>query len=255
VLPVSGVTLQVREATGADELLVLEPAGPPVVTVLALASRLATGSDGQAPDWEQLPAADAAAIALAIRRAWLGDTIRTEARCADASCAEWMDVAFGIPSYLAHHRPRTLRGVTAGREKGWFELAGAQVSFRLPTISDLQTALTAGDPEACLRQRCLQPATVPARAARQVSRAMSALAPSLSGAITACCPSCGASSLLQFDPLTYALAELRAAASGLYEEVHLLASAFSWSERDILALPRSRRAMYAELIHRDRVAA
>lgn len=255
MLPVSGVVIQVREATGADELVVLEPEGTPVATVLTLAGRLATDSAGRVPAWDELPAADVGAIALTIRRAWLGDTIRTDARCQGPACGERMDIAFTVSSYLAHHRPRRYRGVSAGRDAGWFGLSGASVSFRLPTAGDVQAAATVPDPELFLRERCVRPATVPAAVARRVSRAMSALAPSLGGAITAQCPACGNARQLQFDPVTYSLAELRDAASGLYEEVHLLASTFSWTERDILALPRGRRARYAERIHNERVAA
>jgi hypothetical protein len=247
--------LHVREATGADELIVLEPAGAPVATVLALASRLATDSAGEVPAWDELPAADVGAIALTIRQAWLGNMIRTDEFCIGPDCGERMDIAFAIPAYLAYHRPRRYRGVSPARDAGWFTLAGAPVSFRLPTIGDMQAAATAPDPELFLRERCVRPATVPAAVARRVSRAMSALAPSLAGAITANCPACGDSRLLQFDPVTYSLAELRDAASGLYEEVHLLASVFCWAERDILALPRRRRARYAELIHGQQVAA
>jgi hypothetical protein len=254
VLPVSGMTLQVREATGADELLILEPAGTPVATMLALASRLATDAAGSAPAWEELPAADLGAIALTIRQAFLGDTIRTDAYCADPACSERMDIAFTVSSYLAHHRPRRYRGVSAD-DAGWFTVAGTSASFRLPAIGDLLLAAAASDPESCLRERCVRPATVPAAVARRIARAMSALAPSLAGAMTACCPACGRTRLLQFDPVTYTLAELRDASAGLYEEVHLLASALGWTERDILALPRRRRATYAELIHRQRMAA
>lgn len=129
------------------------------------------------------------------------------------------------------------------------------MSFRLPTIADLRVAEASADPEHCLRQRCVRPATVPAAVARRVSRAMTALAPSLTGAVTVQCPVCGGSGQLLFDPVSYSLTELRAAAAGLYEEVHLLASAFRWPEDAILALPRSRRARYAELIRRDKAAA
>jgi len=86
VLPVSGVTLQVREATGADELVVLESVGSPVATVVTLASRLMTDSAGEIPAWDELPAADVGAIALTIRRAWLGETIITDASCPDPAC-------------------------------------------------------------------------------------------------------------------------------------------------------------------------
>jgi len=255
VLPVSGVSLRVREATGADELVVLEPGRSPVATLVALASRIVTGSAGESLAWAELPAADVGAVALIIRQAWLGERISTDAHCPDPVCRERMDVAFSIPSYIAHHRPRRFSGLQAGHQAGWFELSGSAVSFRLPTIDDLRVAVTSADPEQYLRERCVRPATLAAPVARRVSRAMTALAPSLTGAITARCPACGGSGTLHFDPVTYSLTELRDAAAGVYEEVHLLASAFCWSERAILALPRGRRARYAELIRRERVAA
>jgi hypothetical protein len=255
VLPVSGLTLQVREATGADELIVLEPGWSPVATIVTLASRLFTDAQGHPPAWEELPAADVGAIALTIRQAWLGERISTDARCPSPGCLERMDIAFAIPAYVAHHRPRSYSGVGPGQDAGWFELGGAPVSFRLPTIGDLRVALASADPEHCLRERCVRPATVPAATARRVSRAMTALAPSLIGAVTVHCPACGGRGQLRFDPVSYSLAELRDSAAGLYEEVYLLAAAFRWPEDAILALPRSRRARYAELIRRDRTAA
>lgn len=255
MLPVSGLTLRLREATGADELIVLEPGQSPVATVVTLASRLTTDAAGGPPAWEELPAVDAGAIALTIRQAWLGDLISTDTRCPAPGCHERMDVGFEIPAYLAHHRPRRYPGAKPGPNAGWFELSGTGVSFRVPTIGDLRIADAAADPECCLRERCVRPADVSAAAARRVSRAMTALAPSLSGTLTVCCPACGGSELLRFDPVSYALAELRDAASGLYAEVFLLASAFRWPEDAILAMPRSRRARYAELIRRERATA
>jgi hypothetical protein len=255
VLPVSGLTLQVREATGADELVVLEPRLSPVATVVALAGRLTTDSTGRMPEWADLPAADVGAIALTIRQAWLGERISTDASCPAAGCEERMDIAFDIPAYVAHHRPRPYSGVRTGKKAGWLELAAASASFRLPTIGDLLAAADSADPERCLRERCVQPAVIPAAAARLISRAMAALAPSLTGTVTVSCPACGRSAELGFDPVTYALIELRDAASGLYEEVLLLASACGWPEDAILALPRSRRIRYAELIRREQAAA
>ena len=249
MLPVSAATLQVREATGEDELIVLEPAGHPVVNLLRLACCLAAWhSTGEQVIWDELPAAELGAVALAIRQAWLGDMIRTEGFCADPACREPMDIAFAISSYLAHHRPRPYRGVRPGRKAGWYELTNGGASFRLPTIGDLRAAVSAPDPELFLRERCVTPASVPSAVARRISRAMDAMSPSLDGPVTAQCPGCGGSVVFEFDPLTYALAELRDAASGLYEEVQLIASAFGWREHDILAMPRRRRARYAVLI-------
>ncbi len=255
MLPVSKVTLEVRETTGEDELIVLEPAGRPVTAMMRLAARVAVSAAGEPIAWEELPATDLGAIALVIRQAWLGDTIRTQGYCADPACREPMDIAFSISAYLGHHTPRPCRGVLSGGKAGWFELAGGGAAFRLPTIGDLQHAVSAPDPELCLRQRCLDPAVIPAVVARRISRAMYALAPSLDGPVTARCLACDGDAVLQFDPLTYTLAELRYAAGDLYEQVHLLASTFGWPERDILLLPRRRRARYAALIHDQRVPA
>src|ERR1700739_882664 len=133
VLPASGLTLHVREATGADELVVLEPDRSPLATVVTLASRLTTDSPGGAAAWEELPAADIGAIALTIRQAWLGERISTDARC--PGCLERMDIAFEISAYIAHHRPRAYPGVRPGTEAGWFELAAASKSSREPASS------------------------------------------------------------------------------------------------------------------------
>jgi len=258
---VSGLPLQVREATGADELIVLEPGRSPVTTIVTLASRIVTDAQGQVPAWDELPAADVGTIALTIRQTWLGKRISTDTRCPNPGCFERMDIAFEIPAYLAHHCPQPQVGVRPGHDAGWFEFAGtdkslrAAVSFRLPTIGDLRAALAEADPERCLRERCVRPSEVSADVAGQISRAMAALAPSLTEAVTVECPACGNSHELHFDPVRYSLAELRDAAAGLYEEVYLLASAFHWSEDAILSLPRSRRARYAERIRRERAAA
>jgi hypothetical protein len=255
VLPVSRVTLEVRETTGEDELIVLEPAGHPVTVMVRLAERIAVSATGEPVAWDELPAADLGAIALMIRRAWLGEVIRTEGSCPDLACREPMDIAFGISAYLGHHRPRPCRGALAGRGTGWFDLAGGGASFRLPTIGDLRAAIGEPDPELCLRQRCVAPAVVSPAVARRVSRAMYALGPSLSGPVTARCPACDGEVNLHFDPLTFALAELRDAVGDLYEQVHMLAAAFGWPERDILLLPRRRRVRYAALIHDQQVPA
>lgn len=37
-----------------------------------------------------------------------------------------------------------------------------------------------------------------------------------------------------------------------FEQVHILASGYHWSERDILSMPRKRRNMYVQMLERDR---
>ena len=103
-----------------------------------------------------------------------------------------------------------------------------------------------------LAARCLDPAALPARAARAVDRALSAMAPSLDGLVGGACPACGASLALRFDPVAYTLAELRDAFAGIYRETHALASAYGWPEEVILRLPRARRQRYCAMIIDER---
>lgn len=255
-----------REPTGDDELFVLEHRGHPAATLLGLAFRLwsppaATGDDpvtaAALPEcpasWLRLPAVCAGSIALQVRRDWLGDRVRTDAACSSAGCGQRVDIAFSIGDYLDHHRPRPFRGATPEPGgTGWLVLSGTEVRFRIPTIGDLVAALAAADPEETLAQRCVRPDRIPAALARRVDRALAALAPSLASDVTGSCPECGQQMSLRFDPVSYALAELRDAAAGVHEQVWLLASAFGWREREILRLPRRRRAIYAELAERDR---
>ena len=236
VLPASGLRVSAREPSGEDELLVLESAGPPAGTMLALTSRLVTGVD----DWLELPAVDLAAAALLVRRAWIGRTIRTDALCAAEGCGERIDVAFAVDEYLAHRRSRAYRGVTEP-EPGVYELAG--VRFRVPTVRDVLEGTLA---------ECVGDGAAPS-AARRIERALQALAPSLAGELAGVCPECGAAVDLWFEPVDYVLAELRDAATALYQQVHELASAYHWSEREILALDRRRRNRYVELVREEAV--
>jgi hypothetical protein len=62
------------------------------------------------------------------------------------------------------------------------------------------------------------------------------------------CPACGSAFSVVFDTATFFLQELDARAKGLMQEVHTLAWHYHWSERDILQMPRQRRARYLELL-------
>jgi hypothetical protein len=247
ILPVSGLDVWLREATGEDELLVVESSGPAPTAILALATRLASDPSGRPIDWPALPAADLGAAALLIRSSWLGRTIRTEALCTAPSCGEPIEVVFGITAYLHYHRPRRFRGAAAC-EAGWYGLNGTEVRFRMPTISDLLAALEAPDAAALLHERCVRPPGPATAVARRIDRALQALAPRLDDDIGGSCPSCGTFVELHFEPVSYVLAELRDAATLLYAHVHELALAYHWSEQAILALDRRRRAGYVELI-------
>jgi hypothetical protein len=245
VLPASGARVWLRDASGEDEMLVLQSSGPPLTTILALVNRLACDPAGEPIDWPSLPAVDLAAAALLIRSSWLGDAIRTEALCPSQTCGEPIDITFGITAYLEHRRPRAARGVSQ-LEDGWLSLDGTDARFRIPAIADLLAGLR-GDDEALL-ERCVRPSHPTARTMRRIDRALEALAPRADGELSGICPDCGATVELYFEPIGYVLHELRDSCSSVYADVHELALAYHWPEPSILALDRRRRGRYVAMV-------
>ena len=51
-----------------------------------------------------------------------------------------------------------------------------------------------------------------------------------------------------FDIVTFFWSEIEAWACRILREVHILASAYGWCERDILALTSARRQFYLEMV-------
>lgn len=254
-LPVSGVVLRVREPTGNDELFVVENPDTPLSTLLELACRVGSIVTGSPLDWTGLPATDLDAVALVIRRSWFGDTIRVDTTCPGPDCRERIDVSFGIADYVDHHRPQRARGATSEPEGGWFRLTGAPVRFRIPTVADLLEVTTGDRAADTLSVRCIDAPTLSAALARRLDRALTRLAPRLDDLLGGSCPACGGQVTLRFDPLVYTVAELHGAFSSIYLETHAIAGAYGWPEREILALPRSRRQRYASIIADERSVA
>jgi hypothetical protein len=246
-LPVSGLTVELRPPTGADDVLLVEAPTCDWRLALGLLDRLVAAADGSPVDWSALTVSDGDALLLLLRRAQGLDWLRANAVCPQADCGEPMEVAFKAGDYLAHNEPESPEGVVALDEHGWFGLDGTDVSFRLPRVSDLVELAGREDAEAELARRCVRPARVSARRLRRVEAAMEALAPSLSRELEALCPACGHELLVELDVQLYCTAELQLLAHSVFEDVHAIAASFHWPESEILALPRERRMRYAEL--------
>jgi hypothetical protein len=254
-LPASDLVLELRTPSGLDDVLLAQAAALDTELAIAFGSRLAHRPDGRALDLAALPLTDLDALLLEIRRMLLGNTIRADVNCKGGSCGARIDVSFRVSDYLAHHAPRRPRGVEP-RADGWFALRGTELSFRLPSGAD-RVAIQDLDSDAAERAlvaRCIRPAGHDGSSRRRIERAMEALAPSLATDLQGLCPECQSTVQIPFDPQRYVLAELRERAMFVYEDVHLLAARYGWSERAILRMPRERRVRYAEMIHDERRA-
>jgi hypothetical protein len=251
-LPTSGIDVILREPVGAEDILLLEAPAYDTAFALELVARLALPTNGPEVEWSSLCVTDLDALLLLLRQMLFGNLIRTDIVCPAVDCGARIDVAFRIGEYLAHHRPHAARGVEAADEPGWFRLRNTPVSFRLPTAADQVLVTQALQPERELIQRCIQPADVPARLLKRVETAMETLAPSLSQDLQGQCPKCEMSVDMYFDVQQFVLSELRDQAALIYEDVHLLALHYHWPQAEILALPRRRRAHYAEMVQQER---
>lgn len=258
-LPASGTVVVLRHPGGREELLLAEAREADITLAVALLSSLAEPAPGGAVegpihsepiDWwhELLPDVDAAL--LGVRRAVLGERVVATVRCSAPACGAPSDVELMVSDYLAAHAREQPPGTTPTAESGWFALDGEAVRFRLPTAADLRAIYGCANGEDALAARCVQPAG--AAADPRVGAAMEALGPSLARELLGACAECGAELRVGFDPMRFVLNELRERATPIYDEVHLLASRYGWSEDAILSLPRQRRVRYVERVLAER---
>jgi len=125
--------------------------------------------------------------------------------------------------------------------------------LRPATAADLRAALAMPDPRAALAALCLEPlddAPFPspqdldADDLDQIAAAMAALDPQSDLLMGFVCPACGHDWSVIFDIADYFWRELQLHTATLLDDVHRLASAYHWSETEIMALAPSRRNAY-----------
>lgn len=180
------------------------------------------------------------AALLRLRGALFGDAL---ASCVDCpACGEPLEFSLSA---------RTLLGGAVGSATH-VSVDGLQV--RMPTTRDL--ASVAGEPDdAAAAQRLLErlvdgetaiePSRVPLLAER-LGSALDEADPRLDISIDSICPACAHAWNAPFDIVSYLWEEIDARARRLLDEVHVLASAYGWTESEILGLTDTRRAAYLE---------
>lgn len=139
-------------------------------------------------------------------------------------------------------------------------VADYELQVRPPNSADV--AAIASEPgtdrkRRLLFERCLISARrngLPAPSGELPAETMDAVAERLAEAdpqadvqIDIACPFCGNGWRAVFDIVTFFWSEIEAWACRIIREVHILASAYGWSERDILALSPVRRQFYLEM--------
>lgn len=178
-----------------------------------------------------------------------GGTIEALADC--PACGAVMDVSLD---------PRTL-AAAPGRDRVTVEHEGFVVSARPPTVADLQNLPTDDDEEAMRRfllERCIVSAArdgeclgvgdLPEDVVDLVELALDEADPSADIRLGLTCAECRAAWTESLDPVVFAWSAVEGSARRLATDVHLLAQAYGWSEREILALSPFRRHLYLSAV-------
>jgi len=140
-------------------------------------------------------------------------------------------------------------------------VAGHEVTLRAPDGEDLAAIAGAPDVPAArdaLLARCILSVRrdgadlplddVPGAVRDAAIERLSEIDPSADVQLALTCPACDHAWSLPFDIAAFLWREIEAWAGRMLREVHVLASAYGWSERDILQLSAARRRAYLERV-------
>jgi hypothetical protein len=211
--------------------------------LLAIEAASGEGGGESARDWA-LGRRNRALVEL--RCACFGSLFRGWTECRD--CQEKLEFQIDGRGLLAHDVPPATARVECENRV-----------LRLPTSRDLASIAGERDSAAAalrLVQRCTigleaegpEPTPLTEEALVAIGDALLAMDPLSEVLLHFDCPSCHCSFDRELDVLTFFWGEIEGRAKRLLREVHTLASAYGWSERDILALSPLRRGVYLSMV-------
>jgi hypothetical protein len=192
-----------------------------------------------------LPLGETTEILLRLRAACFGERISAHVDC--GRCSERLQLSVSIHELLRDDSSLVSHEVDAAGER-----------WRLPTLRDLAAVARERDAEQAvsgLMARCRlngvdEDAQQPLSETNlmEVEAALEAADPNADLVFDVRCGACGHVGTTQLDAGELLWEEIDARARALLNEVHLLARAYGWSEREILALSASRRAFYLSTV-------
>ena len=254
-----------RFLNGDDEVFLLEtgesllPAQQTTALLARCLTRLGPLDQVATEAVASLTVGDREALLLHLRRLTLGDRLQCVLSCPDPDCGEKMDLDLRVSDLLLPpYTPSQEQHETTIAENG----SNYSVRFRLPTGADQEVVAAPiySDPQAAgdlLLRRCVervatedgQPVEdLPPVVINQLPAIMSELDPQAELMLDAACPACDRVFSALFDTATYFFQELDNRARRLYEEVHLLALYYHWSEAEIMGMTVRKRRLYLDLL-------
>lgn len=243
------MAIAIRALTGEDEAgIAAEAAAGAAVLDLVVSLLGQTAAQDGAPlaDPRSLTVGEAQALALRLRAASFGATLRTALTC--SACGDVLSLDLDARDLV----------VTDARVDPVIEVAGIVLVCRAPRVADVLAASATGDALAAARAllaRCVSAtdgtgravaiADCPSAVADAAAAHVLALDPNAETVLACACPACGEALSAVLDPASFLLAEVAGQEEALFAEVLAIAARTGWDEASILAMPRRRRRAYA----------
>ena len=195
---------------------------------------------------------------LKLREMTYGSQMNGLAIC--PQCNESAEVNFDVFDMVPEtaHLPDRI-AVEESNQEIYLDEAEWKIHFRLPNSNDLMSITSKGDQaQRDLLNACLLEIVHNGRLASvgdlsddvidEIAKQMSNSDPYINITIAMKCPSCGHEWPMVLDIVSYFMSEINNWAIRILQVVHRLASAYGWSEMDILSMSAWRRQKYLELI-------
>jgi hypothetical protein len=234
-------------ALSAQDLLNLWEQGitkGPVERALAL---LAAAGEKSLSSLEHQPIGWRDARLLELRESTFGPELTCIAQCPD--CGQRAEVSFNTEDVFV--------GAPDGQwSEGFsFEIGGRGFELRLPNSTDLAAIAAAQDlvkARRLLLDRCIvstpAAADLPDEVVAAIAEEMERRDPQADVQLSLSCPNCGHPWQAAFDIVSFFWTEIHTWAQRILRDVHTLASAYGWSERDVLAMSAWRRQAYLDIV-------
>jgi hypothetical protein len=219
-------------------------------------------------------------LLLTLREWTFGSQIQSVATC--PHCSDRLELSFEIsdirvPVVAEEKHQASLLSRWFDRQQplthrsGVVKFADYEVQFQLPNSLDLAACLdripalnsgtdNATSPQLILLERCLLVADrrgqkqsidgLPAEVINAVLAQMAADDPQANVQLNLTCPSCSHQWRSHFDIVSFFWTEIQAWAIRTLREIHTIASAYGWTEAEILAMNPYRRYLYLEMVGR-----
>lgn len=251
-----------RPLDGHQELALAEAPGGGAAEVSTLLAGTLAGLgdylDVDAALVAALTRGDRAYLLLRLRAAMYGDRLALVVRCANPGCGGAADVDLAISDLAPDPATEPPGPITA---------CGGAAIVREPTGADdlaLEAVLATADHATAVATLWCRLVSLAGRAPtvaewqalpittrQEIALALTQQSRAPDLAFVARCPHCAAWIEIELDPWHLLVRELTGGGDRLLAEVHALAFHYHWSEDEILALPRTRRWRYLELLRRE----